>query len=342
MPPRSLDSAHRRSSIATLLAAGLLMAGCVFMPSEQHYSEDIVAQDGPNPDAPRLAALETSRFDAVAGNEEVLGDLQVLFSRYENTLVRIARKHNVGLDELQLANPGVDIWLPGEATPIYLPTMSILPTTPRAGIVLNLPAMRLFYFDESTDGMSVTTHPVGIGREGWATPTGQTTVTDKVVAPAWYPPASVRAEHEALGDPLPSVVPPGPDNPLGDYALDLEMPGYLIHGTNKPAGVGMRVSHGCIRLYPEDIEALFDRVPSSAPVARISCSTQRRSPRLLVRSSAYPFRSAATHRRQDATFKLRESSRTMCLSVPTSCRPIRSPLPIRRLDSEKRSFVRSG
>jgi L,D-transpeptidase ErfK/SrfK len=127
--------------------------------------------------------------------------------------------------------------------------------------------MRLLYFTETAEGrLAVTSHPVGIGREGWATPTGTTEVTDKVREPTWYPPASVRAEHAALGDPLPSIVPPGPDNPLGHFALDLSMPGYLIHGTNKPAGVGMRVSHGCIRLYPEDIEALFERVPRGTPV----------------------------------------------------------------------------
>jgi L,D-transpeptidase ErfK/SrfK len=116
----------------------------------------------------------------------------------------------------------------------------------------------------------VTSHPIGIGREGWATPTGGATVTQRARDPVWYPPASVRAEHEALGDPLPSVVPAGPDNPLGSFALKLSMPGYLIHGTNKPSGVGMRVSHGCIRLYPEDIEALYERVPSGTPVAIVN------------------------------------------------------------------------
>jgi L,D-transpeptidase ErfK/SrfK len=134
--------------------------------------------------------------------------------------------------------------------------------------------MRLLYFatveEKTAEGtverLTVTSHPIGIGREGWATPLGEAAVTQKARDPVWYPPASVRAEHAALGDPLPSVVPAGPDNPLGRFAIGLSMPGYLIHGTNKPAGVGMRVSHGCIRLYPEDIEALFERVPPATPV----------------------------------------------------------------------------
>src|SRR5690606_6005316 len=157
-------------------------------------------------------------------------------------------------------------------TPVYLPTSSILPPSPREGILINLPAMRLYYFDaprEREDGereVSVTVHPIGIGREGWATPTGEATVTEKVVDPTWYPPASVRRDHAERGDPLPAVVPPGPDNPLGRHAMALSMPGYLIHGTNKPSGVGLRVSAGCIRLYPKDIEALFERVPRGTKV----------------------------------------------------------------------------
>ena len=106
----------------------------------------------------------------------------------------------------------------------------------------------------------VETYPIGIGRAGWRTPTGDTTVISKARDPVWFVPASVRKEHREAGDPLPAQVPPGPDNPLGNYVLGLGMPGYLIHGTNKPAGVGMRVSHGCVRLFPEDIEWLYEQV----------------------------------------------------------------------------------
>ena len=112
----------------------------------------------------------------------------------------------------------------------------------------------------------VESYPIGIGREGWETPLGKTTIVSKARDPIWYVPASIRQEHAEAGDPLPPQVPPGPDNPLGRHVLGLGMPGYLIHGTNKPAGVGMRVSHGCVRLYPEDIAALFDRVPIGTPV----------------------------------------------------------------------------
>jgi len=226
-----------------------------------------------DPYAERQPALPTRHFDNVAPDQEVLGAIQVLYTRHENTFVQIAREYDLGYNELKLANPEVDVWLPGEGTPVYLPTMTVLPDVPRDGIVLNLPSMRLLYFvsgeaagSDGTATLSVTSHPIGIGREGWATPTGEAKITGRARDPVWYPPASVRAEHAELGDPLPSVVPAGPDNPLGAFALGLSLPGYLIHGTNMPAGVGMRVSHGCIRLYPEDIEALFDRVPSGTRV----------------------------------------------------------------------------
>ena len=230
-------------------------------------------------DAPRHPPLPTRHFADVTPDREVLGDVQRLIGQHENTFVQLARDFNLGFDELELANPGVDPWIPGEGTPIVLPTMNVLPAVPREGIVLNLPSMRLFFFDTdtdtetdadsepaSTDVHRITSHPIGIGRQGWATPTGATEIIEKAREPTWYPPASVRAEHAELGDPLPSIVPPGPDNPLGDFAMRLSMPGYLIHGTNKPPGVGMRVSHGCIRLFPEDIEALYERVPPGTPV----------------------------------------------------------------------------
>jgi L,D-transpeptidase ErfK/SrfK len=121
---------------------------------------------------------------------------------------------------------------------------------------------RLFYFPEVGEGgpVQVITYPVGIGRVGWETPLGDAKVVAKATDPTWYVPWSVRQEHAAAGDPLPSTVPPGPDNPLGRHVLQLNMPGYLIHGTNKPYGVGMRVSHGCVRLYPENIERLYSMV----------------------------------------------------------------------------------
>jgi L,D-transpeptidase ErfK/SrfK len=190
----------------------------------------------------------------------------------EDTLADIARRFDLGYGEIIAANPGVDPWLPGKGTRILLPTQFILPDSPREGLVLNLSAMRLFYYPEPGPGEMpvVITHPIGIGRQGWATPKGLTRIVSKAVKPSWIVPASIRAEHRALGDPLPAVVPAGPDNPLGDFALRLGMPSYLLHGTNKPYGIGMRVSHGCVRLYPEDIARLFPTVDVGTKVLMVN------------------------------------------------------------------------
>lgn len=235
------------------------LGGCTLLPSDEGEVPIIVAV--PDPAAPRLEPLDTRHFAAL-DQGTVVGEPQYLFARHEDTLPEIARAHNLGLDELKAANPGVDTWLPGEGTPILLPTRFVLPAGARDGIVLNVANMRLYYFL----GEDLVTHPMGIGREEWATPTGEAKVIDKVRDPAWYVPASIRKEHAEMGDPLPAVVPPGPDNPLGRFALKLDLPGYLIHGTNQPFGVGMRVSHGCIRLYPEDIAEVFDAVPIGTSV----------------------------------------------------------------------------
>jgi L,D-transpeptidase ErfK/SrfK len=161
----------------------------------------------------------------------------------------------------------VDTWLPGEGTQIVLPTRFILPDAPREGIVINIAEMRLYYYPTLPDHRpQVVTFPISIGREEWQTPLTTTSITAKVKDPTWYPPESVRKEHAADGDPLPKMVPPGPDNPLGRYALRLGLASYLIHGTNKPFGIGMQVTHGCMRLYPEDMEALFAAVAVETPV----------------------------------------------------------------------------
>ena len=244
----------------------MALGGCVFAPATAPVVDMPPASTSPDSALPRLTALETRHFDLATADQELLGTTQVLFAKHENTLPGIAREYNVGFEEIRNANPGVDVWLPGEGTRVYLPTAGLLPAGPREGIVINVASMRLLYYTGSTERLAVTSHPVGIGRQDWATPLGASAVKDKARDPVWYPPASVRAEHLAKGDPLPSVVPAGPDNPLGAFALTLTLPGYLIHGTNMPAGVGMRASHGCIRMYPEDIEALFDRVPRGTPV----------------------------------------------------------------------------
>jgi len=199
---------------------------------------------------------------------DLIGVSSTVQSRYEDTLIDIARGHDLGYTEIILANPGVDPWLPGEGTEIRLPKQFILPAIERKGIIINLAEMRIFYYPKPTAGKApvVITHPVSIGRMDWTTPLGETQITMRIKDPAWYPPKSIIDEHQAKGNTLPGTVPPGPDNPLGAYALQLAMPGYLIHGTNKPWSIGMRTTHGCIRMLPEDIEIFYEQVPTNTPV----------------------------------------------------------------------------
>lgn len=194
-------------------------------------------------------------------------DYQVVASQ-EDTLVDIARARNVGYEEILSANPEVSVWLPGKGTTVTIPRRHILPNEARKGIVINVAELRLYYYPEVKQGETpwVETYPIGIGREGYNTPLGITKTTIRLENPAWYPPSSMRQEAAERGDPAPAVVPPGPDNPLGKYAILLDIPGYLIHGTNQPDGIGMRASRGCIRMYPEDIASIFDNVPSGTQV----------------------------------------------------------------------------
>ncbi|MBL1322010.1 MAG: L,D-transpeptidase family protein [Methylophaga sp.] len=198
----------------------------------------------------------------------VVGHNLIVISHKEDTLLDIARRFDIGYSEIVDANPDLDPWIPGGNKRVLVPNQFILPDAPHKGIVINLAEMRLYYYPKPQKGQrqQVITHPLGIGREGWTTPLGKTRIIQKKKDPTWTPPASILAEHLAKGDPLPKVVPAGPDNPLGAYAMRLGIPGYLLHGTNRPFGVGMRVSHGCIRLFPEDIEHLFGIVSVNTPV----------------------------------------------------------------------------
>lgn len=213
---------------------------------------------------------DAASFPLPAGGSDVIGEMRVATTDQRDTLLDVARKNGLGYEEIINANPGVDAWLPGPGTAIVLPTRRLLPQAPREGIVINLPEHRLYWFPPAAAGEPgiVWTFPVSIGKMDWHTPLGSTRVVSKVRNPTWTPPASVREEHARRGDVLPVVVPAGPDNPLGQFALRLGIPGgaYLIHGTNRPAGVGMQVTHGCMRLYPEDIERLFEMVPVNSPV----------------------------------------------------------------------------
>ncbi|MET0044646.1 MAG: L,D-transpeptidase family protein [Candidatus Thiodiazotropha sp. 6PLUC3] len=203
-------------------------------------------------------------FDLPAEGDDIVGRHFRLTTHYEDTFSDIARVYDIGYRQMVAANPEVDAWLPGEGSEIVVPQQYILPPGPREGIVINLAELRLYYYPKERP--VVITYPIGIGREGWSTPTGVTKVIGKKEGPSWTVPESILKEHEADGNPLPEVVPPGPDNPLGTHAVYLGMSGYLLHGTNKPFGVGMRVSHGCIRLYPENIKQFFDEVETGIPV----------------------------------------------------------------------------
>lgn len=192
-------------------------------------------------------------------NGDIAGEVQEYIVEGDDTLYSIARKFDLGIVELMAANPDIDPWVPGEGAVIVLPTSYILPKIKNKGVVINLSELRLFYFP---DDKTVVTFPVGIGREGWQTPVGETKIALKRKDPSWIPPASILAEKPDL----PKFVPAGPDNPLGQYALSLGWPGFAIHGTNKPHGIGLRSSHGCIRMYPEDIEELFNAVQKGTVV----------------------------------------------------------------------------
>jgi L,D-transpeptidase ErfK/SrfK len=255
-------------NLARILALGLasMLAGCQLVQPKAPEPE-------PPPAPPPIESpLSTHEFEFDPEVDQVIGDLQVTHVQGEDTLSDIARRFNLGYEEIVRANPGVDPWLPGEGREIVLPTQFVLPDAPREGLVINLAQLRMFYFPKAVEGepRRVITHPIGIGKVGWSTPEGTTKVTGKAKNPTWFPPASVRKEHREAGDPLPSKVPPGPDNPLGAHLLTLGWPSYLIHGTNKPYGVGLRSSHGCVRFYPEDIAVLYDKIPVGTKVTVVN------------------------------------------------------------------------
>ncbi|OYQ78783.1 MULTISPECIES: L,D-transpeptidase family protein [Ignatzschineria] len=197
--------------------------------------------------------------------DDVIGELVYVTPKKHESLVDLTIRHEMGYDELRWANPGINAWMLNENQPLVLPTQFILPEGKRSGIVSNIPEMRTYYFLEGSDKVYV--YPVGVGRMDWKTPLGSWSITRKQENPAWYPPESIRREHVEMGrGTLPSVVPAGPDNPLGTRVLRLALPSYLLHGTNDETGIGMRVTHGCMRFYPQHIEHLYDMVPTNTMV----------------------------------------------------------------------------
>ncbi len=230
----------------------LLLQGCIAMkraPEKKYLEENKIRNEF-----------------SVAKEDDVIGRLACISLEKGDTLPDIARHFSLGLNEVSAANPGVDIWVPEAGERVILPMSFILPDAPRKGIVINLAAMRLFQFQGNSEPLTVLTYPVGVGTEERPTPTGLMRVERKVCRPTWHVPASIAKDHLKKGDPLPAKVLPGPQNPLGEYALYLSTPSYLIHGTNKPASVGLMATNGCIRLYPEDVKRLYENTPVKTPV----------------------------------------------------------------------------
>jgi L,D-transpeptidase ErfK/SrfK len=247
--PRRRECARRRWSHWWLAGVGLSIAAAAVSCT--------TLGTGP---APPAAVHEF----ALAPGQDAVGEVQQYVVRQGDVFPDIARRFGIGYTALAAANPGVDPWLPTAGRKITIPTLYVLPNAPHRGIVINLAQWRLFYFPPG--GERVETYPVGLGIVGLTTPLGATRVVRKEPHPTWYPPPSIRAKEPGL----PAVVPPGPDNPLGPFALRLGWADYLIHGTNKPDGVGRNVSHGCVRLYPEDITRLFAEVAVGTPVRTVS------------------------------------------------------------------------
>lgn len=242
-----------REFLATLVVCLLLAANLQAAAQSPATAPQTGGEQG-EPQQPR------SPLFTVQG--DLAGTLSVFTTRYEDTFAAIGNSLSLGYLELVKANPGVDPWLPGEGTQITLPRQYVLPDVERKGIVINLAEYRLYYFTEQ----GVQVYPVGVGTDDNPSPLTDAQVTMRLESPAWYPPASIRAEYQASGEYLPRMIPPGPGNPLGSHALLLSEEGYLIHGTNKQFGVGMQVSHGCFRMYNEDISRFVYEVPKGTPV----------------------------------------------------------------------------
>lgn len=220
---------------------------------------------------PTIDSLESHTF-RIQPDSDLVGTPAVMISEPGDTLPDIARHFGLGFNDIARSNRDLNVWVPAPYQRVALPLQFVLPNSQRNGIVLNLANMRLFYFPKTgkTSATEVVTYPIGIGRQGWSTPTGKARIIQKKANPTWTVPASILHEHRLNGDPLPRVVKAGPNNPLGLFALRLSIPSYLIHGTNKPYGVGMRISHGCVRLYPENIEPLFDYVSVGTNVSIVN------------------------------------------------------------------------
>ena len=260
----------RRTVWFALCIGAVAGAGCsLFRPIPKEPPPEVKALPPPKPELPKPSQ---THYFVVAQGTGVVGYVQRTVISKDDTLPDVARRFDVGYEEMLMANPGVDPWLPGAGREVVVPTQFVLPAAPHEGVVVNVAAMRIFYYPPHKKGEpeTVYTHPLGIGKVGWKTPEGTTKIVSRQKDPIWVVPKSVRDEHAESGEQLPAQVPPGPDNPLGQYEFRLGWPSYLIHGTNKPYGVGMRSSHGCMRLYPEDIAVFFDLIPIGTKVTVVN------------------------------------------------------------------------
>ncbi|MFI4954953.1 MAG: L,D-transpeptidase family protein [Gammaproteobacteria bacterium] len=204
---------------------------------------------------------------ALTPTTDVVGEMQLTTTKYEDSFINLAAKYNVGFEELVQANPHIDPWIPGDGTLVVIPSRYVLPArAQRKGIIINLAELRLYYF--TPDGSKVYTYPVGIGRmdTDWKTPLGTLSITQKQENANWYVPQSIKEEARLEGRTLPDFIPPGADNPMGKHKMRLSNPSYLIHGTNKEAGIGRRVSHGCINMFNADVEQLYSIMPLGTEV----------------------------------------------------------------------------
>lgn len=241
--------------LAAVFTFFLALNGCAMKSGMPKVQDDF------RPVPRQLEEYRAGNEYSLGKGDEVIGRLRSVSLVKGDTLPDIARHFGLGLNAVTAANPGVDIWVPEAGKRILLPLSYTLPDAPRKGIVINLATMRLFHFKDSADPQSVVTYPVGVGTEERPSPTGQMFVERKLARPTWHVPASIAKDHRKKGNILPAKVPPGPQNPLGEYALYLSKPTYLIHGTNKPASIGLRATNGCLRLYPEDVKNLFENTP---------------------------------------------------------------------------------
>jgi L,D-transpeptidase ErfK/SrfK len=247
--------------LTALFVVILSLNGCTTM-IRAHEEEQLV---------PRLLEEKTElNVFSVAKGDDVIGRLRFVTLEKGDTLPDIARHFSLGLNGVSATNPGVDIWVPEAGKRIMLPLSFILPDAPRKGIVINLAAMRLFEYKGNSESLAVLTYPVGVGTDERPSPRGLMRVERKVSRPTWHVPSSIAKDHLKKGDPLPAAVLPGPQNPLGEYALYLSAPSYLIHGTNKPASIGLSATNGCIRLYPESVKKLYENTPVKTPVNMVN------------------------------------------------------------------------